>query len=229
MTTTLQQFGPISATTAGIADRAWSPWRSIWLRPRDTIAGVVRHNPRHHVLLLAMAAGIADLLHRLSGRLPMTLLLAVGLGALAGALLLYLKAWLLRRTGHWLGGRASAEHLRAAIAWSSLPNVVTLVLWVPALAVFGSELFATEMPCLLESPRLLVVFAGLAALHAIMGIWSFVLYLHCVGEVQGFSVWKALLNTALMLALAAGALLVPAGLVLLGSATVKGFGLPLAV
>jgi succinate dehydrogenase/fumarate reductase cytochrome b subunit len=154
------------------------------------------------VLLLAAAAGVADMLHRVSGRVPTALFWAVVLGVVLGMLLLYMKGALLRWTGRWLGGKASGEQVRAALAWSGVPVIFSLLLWLPALALFGEELFATEMPRLYQSPRLIGAFAGLALLHLVVDVWSFLIYLHCLGQVQQFSATKALLNTALSIGVA---------------------------
>jgi len=36
-----------------------SPWLSVWLRPGDTTERILASNPKHHVLLLAVLAGMA--------------------------------------------------------------------------------------------------------------------------------------------------------------------------
>jgi Yip1-like protein len=68
--------------------------------------------------------------------LPMTLwataramLIAAIAGPIAGIIALYIGSALIRWTGHWIGGKASARTIRAAMAWSTVPGdmgVVTL-------------------------------------------------------------------------------------------------------
>ncbi len=181
-----------------------NPWLSIWTRPRQTIRWIVNTDPHRSVLLLAALAGIAQALDRASSRnlgdrisLPTILGLAVLLGPIGGIIGLYLGGFLLRWTGRWIGGRASPPEIRAAIAWSSVPAIVALPLWVPELALFGQELFTSETPTIDENPPLAAALLGFSVVEFCLAVWSFILLLKCVGEVQGFSAWKALGNVLL--------------------------------
>ena len=45
-----------------------SPFISIWTKPRETIKGIVETDPKKYVLVLAMLAGVSQVLDRLSTR-----------------------------------------------------------------------------------------------------------------------------------------------------------------
>lgn len=172
--------------------------------PRDTVRRIVERDPRYVVLPLAALSGIDQVLERASGRgagdtldLTTILLMAVVAGPLGGLLSLFVGALLLRWTGSWLGGRAPALHVRTAMAWGSLPAIYAMVLWVPSIAVFGRSLFTSELPSIGGDASRALLFDALIMAEVVVAVWSFVVFLHALGEVQGFSAWRALGNVFL--------------------------------
>jgi len=116
-------------------------------------------------------------------------------GPLSGILSLYLMGALMQWTGSWLGGEATAEEVRAAYAWSAVPMISTLLLWIPRFALGGTGLFTTASP--LEAYPILL--GGIEIVEGVIGIWMFVILLKCLGEVHRYSAWKALLSLILSL------------------------------
>ncbi len=179
--------------------QALSPWLSIWTRPRETIRYIVDSDPTGYVVILAMIAGLGQALDGLSGRdagdylsPAILLVLAVILGPIGGIISLYFDGFFLRWVGSWFGGQASSEQVRAAVAWSSVPRIFALLLWIPELALLGEEMFKSTTFRIESSLVVALFFFGCVGLEVILGIWSFVLRLQCLGEVHGFSAWKAL-------------------------------------
>ncbi|HEY1011718.1 MAG TPA: YIP1 family protein, partial [Herpetosiphonaceae bacterium] len=138
------------------------------------------------VIALAAASGAAGSLgnalenHFTGNRaLPLMagLFIALLLGPLFGVIGLYLSAGLVRWTGSWLGGVATPDEARAAVAWATVPTLWGMLLWLPILATGGR----------VDAVMTLV---GLA--QAVLGIWTFVISLKCLGEAHRFSAWKAL-------------------------------------
>lgn len=183
-----------------------NPWISIWLRPRATIQQVVDTELEKRVVPLAALAGIVQTLDNASGRnlgdsvaFPVVLGLVLVIGPFIGLIGVYLWAWLLRWTGRWLGGQATLAQLRAAIAWGSVPTIAAGVPLVLALLILGPELFTEHTPRLDAQPTLASVFLGLILLQVALALWSIVTVLKTVGQVQGFSAWRALVNNLLPL------------------------------
>lgn len=177
----------------------FSHFLSIWLKPRETIRTIVETNPTRHVFLLAMLAGIGQALDRASSRnmgdsisLITILLSCIILGPIGGIISLYIGGALYRWSGSWLGGKANEEEVRAAIAWSYVPTIFILPLWIPKLLIFGDEMFTSLTPRMNANPFLAVILLGFAAIEFIVGIWALVVFLKCLGEVHKFSAWKAL-------------------------------------
>jgi len=184
-----------------------NPWFSIWTQPRATIREILDTDPRRHVLWLAMLGGFLSALGQASiknwgDRLPLAtilLLCAVGGGIIGGPLGLYLGGFLSRWTGRWIGGQATSEQLRAAIAWSYVPVIWVGILWIPELALFGQEMFTSVTPRMEANPSLAFVMIGFGVLEIVVGIWTVMVALKCLGEAQRFSAWKALGNVLLAL------------------------------
>jgi hypothetical protein len=118
-------------------------------------------------------------------------------GPIGGIIGLYIGAALLRWVGMWIGGTASSMDIRAAMAWSNVPIIWALLLWIPKLFFFGSELFTSETPRLDASESLTYSFFVFGVIEVVVTIWALIIFLKCLGEVQGFSAWKAIGNTLL--------------------------------
>lgn len=182
---------------------------TIWLQPRVTLRRIVARDPGYMVVPIVALAGIPQLLAAMpqaaEGR-PLGTVLLIGLlcGPLFGFLGLYVAAWLAHAAGHrLLHGRATQRELRTAIAWSEVPHVLALPLWLLATPVFGAALYTGTRGDLFQSP-LYVLFV---AANALLQVWGLVIASHGVAEVQGYaSAWKGFWNLVL------GALLLAAGL-----------------
>ena len=170
-----------------------NPWVSMWTEPQATIRQILDRDPTHLVLILAPLLGIAEALTRNSALAYSSIEAFVGLvvtGAILGVVLLYLGAYLIRWTGGWMGGTASLVSIRAAYAWSSLPKILSGILLLAAWGV------AALMPGPIAGMDLAVIL-----MIVTLAVWGVVLHCHCLGEVQGFSAWKALANSILALLL----------------------------
>ena len=101
-------------------------------------------------------------------------------------------------TGRWLGGSCPVEHVRCALAWSNVPTVWILPFLIPELALFGKAWFSVEPPTLASDPTLLCLYWGFGVIALVVYVWEFIILLKCLGEVQGFSAWRAIGNLALI-------------------------------
>jgi signal peptidase I len=110
-----------------------SPFATLWLSPRQTIERIVADRPTYLVVPLAMlgiaAAFYAELVTiGLADRLNAWQLWVgfVAGSAVFGMIWLYVYALILRWIGLLLRGEASAQHLRAVVAWSTVPLILGL-------------------------------------------------------------------------------------------------------
>ena len=177
------------------------PWISMWVRPRETIRAIVKKNPRQSFYLLSAIYGFPLLLQmaqnfslgEVLSFLPI-LLGALILSLFIGMLVITVISGLLSWTGGWIGGKASFLQVRAAVAWANVPNTVNILMWLLMVATFGNQVFTHSFA---ETPfigyQLIVVFFAFLV-QVMVAVWGFIIGLKALGEVQGFSAWKALLN-----------------------------------
>jgi len=184
-----------------------NPWLSIWFHPRRTIRYIVETNPTEKVHLLAALAGMVNLLDRaMRGSWGdgmawyLILILIAVFGSLAGIVGVYIGGEIFRWVGGKLGGVATSQQVRAAIAWSYLPGIVSVIpVFIYILAV-RQEAFTSATPRLdalaAQSPgfSFLMIFVGvwLVVIGVVLGVWQFVLLSKTLGEVLGFSSWRGL-------------------------------------
>ncbi|MEM8865876.1 MAG: Yip1 family protein [Planctomycetota bacterium] len=185
-----EKEGHVAPTEPG--ELSLNPWVSILTEPTLTIRQIVRSNPAHCVVILSCLLGVVSLLGINDGReesayLPLTMLLPVALigGPILGLLIIYVSAAVLRISAKVLSGVASYAEMRAAYAWSAVPAIyaapltlLTAIVTSPEGAEPGSPTFST------------VAALNLAA-SAIAGIWSFIISLNTIAEVNHFSRLKA--------------------------------------
>lgn len=178
-----------------------NPWLNIWIRPRNTIKEIVKFNPKYRFVILSAIYGFPMLLHMaqnlsLGEKFTTTeiilgaLLLATFVGMLGISIASILIFW----TGKWIGGESGYFPVRAAVSWSNVPSIANIVIWIILIANFGNEIFKDEfgMQSFTGGSQILVF--GAFFLELALSVWSFVILVKGLGEIQGFSAWKGLLN-----------------------------------
>jgi hypothetical protein len=178
-----------------------NPWLSIWTKPRDTIRKIVAYDPNYRFPVLAGIYGFPLLLQiaqnfSLGENFPAYAIALIALAAsvIVGMIVMSILSGLLLWTGRWIHGEASFREIRASVAWSNVPNIVTIITWIIFLGIFRNDTFFHTFPGInLTSGEYAAVFI-LFFIQLLVSIWSLIIFLKALGEVQGFSAWKALLN-----------------------------------
>ena len=180
---------------------AGNPWLSIWTEPRKTVRSIVNTDPKFGFVILSGIYGFPMALNlaqnfSLGASIPVWAILigALIICILLGMIGITISTWLLHFTGRWIGGRGSFQTVRTAVAWSNVPNVVTILMSLILVAMFGRAMFNAAFSAThfmgTQAGIIFIVFL----LQAVASIWGFIILLVGLSEVQGFSVWKALLN-----------------------------------
>ncbi len=178
-----------------------NPWLKIWIEPKKTIRTIVSTDSRFGLFILAAIYGLPLAFNfaqsfSLSSAVPVW---AIVIGSLIvcmflGLLGISISAWLLQWTGRWIGGRGNYQSVRAAVAWSNVPNIATIIMWVVLLGAFGGQVFNKNF----SQMHFIGYQAGILFLvmliESIASIWGFIILINTLAEVQGFSIWRALLN-----------------------------------
>jgi len=177
-----------------------NPWISIWTEPRKTIAQIVATNPNRGLWLLAWIYGFLSLLNGGQSltvgnhfHVLLILVFSVVVAPFWGMFVFWIWTWAVLLIGKILKGQADFTAARAAFAWSCVPLIVNIVLWILMLLVIGGALFQTAQPT--QGPMVFLT-AVLIAKLAVM-IWSLVIYINALAEVQKFSVARSVANIVL--------------------------------
>lgn len=178
-----------------------NPWSGMWTKPRDTIRKIVSYNPDYCFPILCWIYGLPLLLQfaqnfSLGESLPVyaIILIALVVSPIIGMILMSIIAGLLLWTGRWIHGEGNYKEIRSAVAWANVPHIVTILTWIILMCLFGNETFFNSFP---RGPLTYGEYGavmGLFIIQLVVSVWSLVIFLKGLGEVQGFSAWKALLN-----------------------------------
>lgn len=181
-----------------------NPWIGMWVRPRETIRAILSFNKSYLLVVLYWIYGFPILLQfaqnsSLGDRL--STLAIVGISAVAAFIVGYiginLGSLLFYWTGRWIGGAGSFRDVRAAVAWSSVPNIVGIALWIVQMVTFGRKIFSLMFFSMSLDGLQLMVSYTCSVISVVVMIWGIVILLKALGEAQQFSAWKALLNVFL--------------------------------
>ena len=178
-----------------------NPWVEIWVRPRETLRALIQTNSTYCFPLLCLIYGFPVLLQMaqnlslgdrfsLGGIIIGSLILAI----VPGYIMFNLAAGLFYWTGKWIGGTGTFQHIRAAVAWSNVPPVVNGFIWIANMLIFGKRIFSLSFVVMPFMKGEIVVVAVAGLIQLTVAIWAFIILLKALGEVQGFSAWKGLLN-----------------------------------
>lgn len=167
-----------------------NPWLTIWTSPRQTIRHILETAPKRKTFLLAVVFGLQYLLSFYHALLtqgtfvnPYLMIGALVFSPLLGYILFYISSFILFIVGKLFKGKAIFSHVYAAVAWSVVPFIVNVVLW------FCFFVFFTFDTSLFDSVYYLIF--GIVVGY-IIPIWSFILLINCLKEVQQYSTLRSI-------------------------------------
>jgi hypothetical protein len=169
--------------------------------PKEAFRFINDYKFERHVTLLLFLAGIVQTFDKATNKnmgdsfsLPGLIAFCIIFGGIFGWITYYIYAASISWTGKWFQGRADTQSILRILAYSLFPSVFMLILLIPQIAIYGNGMFQSDYD--ISSTGLVnnIVYFGLLLCGVILGIWSFVLSIIGISEVQKFSIWKALLN-----------------------------------
>lgn len=176
-------------------------WLWMWVSPRRTVREIIEKNPSYGIYLLTTFLALENFFFYANmwslgmDFAPYTLiLLGLLISPILGWLWLFCMSHIFYMTGHWLQGKAPLEHLRVALAWSKIPAMGILFSWMGILLLSPEEAFIQYGG---GNPYALI-FHGLNLLFA---LWSILLVIRSIQEVEKFTWLRALANVTLAWAL----------------------------
>jgi hypothetical protein len=177
------------------------PWRDIWTKPRVTIQTLVAKDPSYGFKGLSWIYGITIALSfsKMFSLVTLYPLWAILLGSLLlgivfGLLSITITAYTLQWCGRLIGGKASFKQIRCVVAWSNVPVVINILVWLLLIGVFKERAFYSDFPPEVTLANKTGLFLLVMLGQWIAAIWSFIILMQGLRQVQGFSIWKGLLN-----------------------------------
>lgn len=176
----------------------------IWTSPREVFKYINDNKYDKFVHILLVLAGIAKSFDKASendmgDNLPLLAVIAfcVFLGGLFGWISYFIYAALLRWTGKWLNGKGDTESLLRMISHAMIPSICVLVLLIPQILLFGNGIFKSELDAYGGEIFLTIVLYSSIILEMILGIWTLVIFVIGLSEIQKLSIGKSILNMIL--------------------------------
>lgn len=175
-------------------------WLTIWFQPRRTIRQIVdAQEPPSWIPVFALGT-VSVLLNVVDKWLEIPAASRVDLARWVLLSLLTMLFWvlcgpsLLASYGRRRGGVGDSRQLRHALSWSYAPIAVSTLCWIPLWVITNGAAgeFALEGPLsFLALPLLLA--------SPVAQVWSTVIAVAAVAEVQRFSLWRAFDSLFLLL------------------------------
>ncbi|MBD3383849.1 hypothetical protein GF407_02880 [candidate division KSB1 bacterium] len=172
-------------------------WTLMWFKPRQAMRMVLNSPLSYHYHVLIIFGGIGQALSNASaqgmGKLFSTaqiITICLILGPLSGYLSVLIGGWILKWVGDKLSGHGSLQDLRRAIAWSWVPVVSTLPLWIVKWLLFRDEVFTIETPFIDSQPVLRQLYDFIGFVDLVIGLWVLIILYNTVSEAHGFTLWK---------------------------------------
>ena len=99
---------------------------------------------------------------------------------------------------YWVGklfkGEGTFQAVRAAYAWSCVPLLINIPLWILLASVFGQDLFSSSSGAMPMNQSHVFLLFSVLIIRLVLSIWSLVIYFTALAEVQHYSVLRAILN-----------------------------------
>ena len=122
------------------------------------------------------------------------LIIAVIFAAIYGYVSFSIWSWFVMWIGKLFKGQGTFKTLRASYAWSSVPLILNIPLWLLMVALFGHQLFLNLPDAYLLSAWKIFVLFLVMIVKVILAIWSLVIYINALAEMQKYSIIRAILN-----------------------------------
>lgn len=173
-----------------------SPWLTMWSCPKSTVRAIVHSNPSYGVIWLGAMYALQTFFFYanwwsfgLNTHYYTILIAGIILSPFIGFIWIYYLSLIFYLTGRLLRGGAPVAHVRAAIAWSLIPVSINLLMWLILIFMSPDHAFVQDS----AGPS--SVFINLIGF--ILGIWSVILLIQGLREVQQFTISKSIANVFL--------------------------------
>ena len=176
----------------------------IWTSPRLVFKYLNDNRYDKFVTVLLILAGIARTFGQASSKnmgdnmsLIGVLALCIILGGLIGWITYYIYAAMMSWTGQWLNGQGDTDSLLRMMAHAMIPSIITLILLIPQIAMFGNGIFQSNIDIYGNGLGPIIVFYATLLIEITLTIWTIIIFVIGISEVQKISIGKSILNMIL--------------------------------
>ena len=173
------------------------PLKDVWLRPRRVFRELAAQPLGIADYLLAAAQGVGNLLalcrHVGAGAhssVEAILAISFAYGAVSGVVSVYLMAIIYGRLGLRAGGKSTTTQVIHVLAYGGVPMAASLAIWVLTALLAGEATFVETPRADLEAFLALLLHLQFIS-YVLLFIWSIVLQVMGLSEIQGLTTRKA--------------------------------------
>jgi len=196
----------------------WEIFTKIWTSPRLVFKFINEYRYDKFITMLLVLAGITATLNRaaskgLGDQVPLFVVLIIGIiaGAIFGWISYYIYAALISWTGKWLKGQGNTTSLLRMISYATIPSIIVLILYIPKIILFGNGIFQRDFDVFESGNGILyeIIYLIFLLIEIVLGVWTLVIFVIGISEVQKISIGKSILN----LILPAMVIFIPLGMI----------------
>jgi hypothetical protein len=178
--------------------------KTVWFHPREAIQERLDSNSKWYLLLILLT-GVGMRLDQASNsnlgdRVDVGYILfsAFIFGPILGILAWFMYSGLSHLMVRLFDGDGTWRETRQVFAWSMVPLLAKMLLWIPQLGLYGKEMFQSAMPTV-EGSLLQSGFFLLFGLEELILLgWFFYILSQGLSAIHGFSPWKGFLSVILL-------------------------------
>ena len=172
--------------------------------PREAFKFINDYKYEKYLYVLLFLAGMVRTFDRASTKnmgdnysIWTIIAICVIFGGGVGWITYYIYSALISWTGSWMNGKGNTQSVLRVFAYAFFPSIFILILLIPQIAIYGNELFKSDNDLYsLASMESIVLYVILFVEFA-LGIWSLILCVIGISEVQKLSIGKSILNLLL--------------------------------
>lgn len=177
---------------------------NIWLSPRMVFKYINDKQYDKYLVILLILAGISRAFDRAVAKnmgddtsLGLIIVTCIIGGAAFGWISFYIYAFLVSWTGKWLKGDGGTRSVLRVLAYAAIPSIFALILLFLQIGVFGEDVFKEDGDLMKAGALGLGFSLFCLLLELVLLVWSFVLAVVGVSEVQKMSIGKSIVNLLL--------------------------------
>ena len=180
----------------------------IWMSPRQVFKFINENGYTKFTTILLILGGITSALNSASSRymgdiMPLWSVLIVCLigGGIFGWLYFYIYAVLLSWTGKWMKGVGTTKSLFRMISYALIPSLLVLFTFILRIVLIGNEEFQRNVDVFDSRYLITALFSFSLFVEIVTGVWTLVVLVIGISEVQKLSIGKSIVNLILPMVL----------------------------